>query len=160
MNNHPRFSCKHVLKHQKPNERHRCTLRAPFLCSKAQINGGEGDTAEIFERTSLLDLSQAVDFGLHKPLEIATVPDADSKVKVLNGADQVSTSICVIESLHASVRRCGVWILHSAAVSGSHIDFAMACSQNSTEAYTSRFALGPGLESERLLGVGLVLAPF
>ena len=32
--------------HQKPNERHRCTLcaghHAPFLCSKAQINGGEG----------------------------------------------------------------------------------------------------------------------
>ena len=46
MNNHPRFACKHVLKHQKPNERHRCTLctghHPPFLCSRAQINGGEG----------------------------------------------------------------------------------------------------------------------
>ena len=46
MNNYPRFSRKHVNKHQKPSERPRCTLRAghhaPFLCSKAQINGGEG----------------------------------------------------------------------------------------------------------------------
>ena len=45
MNNHPRFSCKHVNKHQKQHERHRCTLCAghhpPFLCSKAQINGGD-----------------------------------------------------------------------------------------------------------------------
>ena len=45
MNNHPRFSRKHVNKHQKPNERHRCTLcagrRPPFLCCKAQINGGD-----------------------------------------------------------------------------------------------------------------------
>ena len=36
---------KHVFKHQKPNERHRCTLCAgrhpPFLCSKAQIDGGD-----------------------------------------------------------------------------------------------------------------------
>ena len=46
MDNHPRFACKHFLKHQKPNERHRRTLCAghhpPFLCSRAQINGGEG----------------------------------------------------------------------------------------------------------------------
>ena len=45
MNNHPRFSCKHVFKHQKPSEKHRCTLCAgyhpPFLCPKAQINGGD-----------------------------------------------------------------------------------------------------------------------
>ena len=46
MNNHPRFSCKHAFKHQKPSERHRCTLctghHPPFLYSRAQINGGEG----------------------------------------------------------------------------------------------------------------------
>ena len=45
MNNHPRFTCKHVHKHQKPNEKHRCTLCAgrhpPFLCPIAQINGGD-----------------------------------------------------------------------------------------------------------------------
>ena len=45
MNNHPRFSCKHVFKHQEPNARHRCTLCAgdhpPFLCSMAQVNGGD-----------------------------------------------------------------------------------------------------------------------
>ena len=45
MNNHPRFSCKHVFKHQNPDARHRCTLCAgrhpPFLCSKAQVNGGD-----------------------------------------------------------------------------------------------------------------------
>ena len=46
MNNHPRFACKHAFKHQKPSERHRCTLctghHPPFLCSKVQINGGNG----------------------------------------------------------------------------------------------------------------------
>ena len=46
MNNHPRFTCKHAYKHQKPNEKHRCTLRtafhAPFCCSRAQVNGGKG----------------------------------------------------------------------------------------------------------------------
>ena len=46
MGNHPRFARKHAFKHQKPSERHRCTLctghHPPFLCSKAQINGGEG----------------------------------------------------------------------------------------------------------------------
>ena len=34
MNNHPRFTCKHAWKHQKPEERHHCTLcagRHPFL---------------------------------------------------------------------------------------------------------------------------------
>ena len=45
MNNHPRFSCKHVYKHRDPKAKHRCTLCAgrhpPFLCPKAQINGGE-----------------------------------------------------------------------------------------------------------------------
>ena len=45
MNNHPRFTCKHAWKHQKPNEKHQCTLCAgrhpPFLCPIAQINGGE-----------------------------------------------------------------------------------------------------------------------
>ena len=45
MNNHPRFTCKHAHKHQKPYEKHRCTLCAgrhpPFLCPRAQINGGE-----------------------------------------------------------------------------------------------------------------------
>ena len=45
MNNHPRFTCKHAWKHQKPNEKHRCTLCAgfhpPFLCPIAQINGGK-----------------------------------------------------------------------------------------------------------------------
>ena len=45
MNNHPRFTCKHAHKHQRPHERHRCTLCAgrhpPFLCPRAQINGGE-----------------------------------------------------------------------------------------------------------------------
>ena len=44
MNNHPRFSRKHVFKHQAPHARHRCTLCAghypPFLCSKAQVNDG------------------------------------------------------------------------------------------------------------------------
>ena len=46
MNNHPRFSCKHAYKHKNPDARHRCTLRAgrhpPFLCPKAQVNGGDG----------------------------------------------------------------------------------------------------------------------
>ena len=46
MNNHPRFSGKHVYKHQNPDARHRCTLCAgchpPFLCSSAQMNGGKG----------------------------------------------------------------------------------------------------------------------
>ena len=45
VNNHPRFTCKHAHKHQKPHEKHRCTLRAgrhpPFLCPRAQINCGE-----------------------------------------------------------------------------------------------------------------------
>ena len=45
MNNHPRFTCKHAHKHQKPYEKHRCTLCAgrhpPFLCPIAQINGGK-----------------------------------------------------------------------------------------------------------------------
>ena len=45
MNNHPSFTCKHAYKHQKPYEKHRCTLCAgrhpPFLCPRAQINGGE-----------------------------------------------------------------------------------------------------------------------
>ena len=45
MSNHPRFSCKHVYKHRKPNATHRCTLCAgrdpPFLCPKAQVNGGD-----------------------------------------------------------------------------------------------------------------------
>ena len=43
INNHPRFAGKHTFRHQKPNERHRCTLctgRHPlFLC---QVNGGSG----------------------------------------------------------------------------------------------------------------------
>ena len=46
MNNHPRFACKHVEKHRKPHERHHCTLcsakHPPFLCPRAQINGGPG----------------------------------------------------------------------------------------------------------------------
>ena len=46
MNNHPRFACKHTFKHQMPSERHRCTLctghHPPFLCSRAQVNGGSG----------------------------------------------------------------------------------------------------------------------
>ena len=46
MRNHPRFACKHVAKHRKPQEHHRCTLcagrHAPFQCSLAQINGGPG----------------------------------------------------------------------------------------------------------------------
>ena len=46
MNNHPRFRCKHVEKHRKPNERHRCTLcagkHAAFQCPRAQVNGGPG----------------------------------------------------------------------------------------------------------------------
>ena len=44
MNNHPRFTCKHVNKHRKPMEKHHCTLCAakhpPFLCPRAQVNGG------------------------------------------------------------------------------------------------------------------------
>ena len=35
MNNHPRFTCKHAYKHQKENEKYRCTLcsafHAPFV---------------------------------------------------------------------------------------------------------------------------------
>ena len=46
MNNHPRFACKHVEKHRKPHEKHRCTLcsgrHPPFLCPLAQVNGGRG----------------------------------------------------------------------------------------------------------------------
>ena len=46
VNNHPRFACKHAYKHQKENEKHRCTLcsafHAPFCCPRAQINGGSG----------------------------------------------------------------------------------------------------------------------
>ena len=46
MNNHPRFSCKHVKKHRNPMEKHHCTLCAakhpPFLCTRAQVNGGLG----------------------------------------------------------------------------------------------------------------------
>ena len=46
MNNHPRFACKHVEKHKKPHERHHCTLcsgrHPPFLCPRAQVNGGPG----------------------------------------------------------------------------------------------------------------------
>ena len=45
MNNHPRFACKRAYKHQKENEKHRCTLcsafHAPFSCPRlAQCNGG------------------------------------------------------------------------------------------------------------------------
>ena len=46
MNNHPRFTCKHAWKHRNPNEKHHCTLCAgkhpPFLCPRAQVNGGPG----------------------------------------------------------------------------------------------------------------------
>ena len=46
MRNHPRCACKHVAKHRKPQEHHRCTLcagrHAPFQCALAQINGGPG----------------------------------------------------------------------------------------------------------------------
>ena len=46
MNNHPRFARKHVEKHRKPHEKHHCTLckgrHPPFLCLRAQINGGLG----------------------------------------------------------------------------------------------------------------------
>ena len=46
MNNHPRFSCKHEPKHRNPMEKHHCTLCAgkhpPFLCPRAQVNGGLG----------------------------------------------------------------------------------------------------------------------
>ena len=46
MNNHPRFACKHVEKHKKPYEKHHCTLcsarHPPFLCPRAQVNGGKG----------------------------------------------------------------------------------------------------------------------
>ena len=46
MNNHPMFACKHVEKHKKPHERHHCTLcsgrHPPFLCPRAQVNGGPG----------------------------------------------------------------------------------------------------------------------
>ena len=47
MNNHPRFSCKHVLKHQDPNARHRCTLCAgrhpPFYAPRHKVNGGDAE---------------------------------------------------------------------------------------------------------------------
>ena len=46
MRNHPRFACKHVDKHRRPDEKHHCTLckgRHPsFLCPRAQVNGGLG----------------------------------------------------------------------------------------------------------------------
>ena len=46
MRNHPRLACKHVEKHRKPAESHRCTLckgrHPPFLCPRAQVNGGLG----------------------------------------------------------------------------------------------------------------------
>ena len=46
MRNHPRFACKHVEKHRNPQEKHHCTLckgrHPPFLCPRAQINGGQG----------------------------------------------------------------------------------------------------------------------
>ena len=46
MNNHPRLSCKHAWKHRNPTEKHHCTLcagkHAPFLCPRAQVNGGPG----------------------------------------------------------------------------------------------------------------------
>ena len=46
MNNHPRFSCKHAFKRRNPLEKHHCTLCAakhpPFLCPRAQVNGGPG----------------------------------------------------------------------------------------------------------------------
>ena len=46
MSNHPRFACKHVEKHRNPYKEHRCTLckgkHAPFLCPRAQVNGGKG----------------------------------------------------------------------------------------------------------------------
>ena len=46
MRNHPRFACKHVEKHRNPHKEHRCTLCAgrhpPFLCPRAQVNGGQG----------------------------------------------------------------------------------------------------------------------
>ena len=44
MNNHPRFSCKHLKKHREEADPHRCTLciarHAPFQCKRAQCNGG------------------------------------------------------------------------------------------------------------------------
>ena len=44
VNNHLRFSRKHVNKHRKPMERHHCTRCAaehpPFLCPRAQVTGG------------------------------------------------------------------------------------------------------------------------
>ena len=46
MNNHPRFARKHVEKHKKAHEKHHCTLcsaqHPPFLCPRAQVNGGKG----------------------------------------------------------------------------------------------------------------------
>ena len=46
MRNHPRFACKHVDKHRNPHKEHRCTLckgrHPPFLCPRAQVNGGLG----------------------------------------------------------------------------------------------------------------------
>ena len=46
MRDHPRFACKHVEKHRNPLKEHRCTLckgrHPPFLCPRAQINGGQG----------------------------------------------------------------------------------------------------------------------
>ena len=48
MNNHPRFACKHVEKHKRAYEKHHCTLcsarHPPFLCPRAQVNGGKGQT--------------------------------------------------------------------------------------------------------------------
>ena len=45
MNNHPKFTCKHAWKHQKPEEKHHCTLcagkHAPFQRPIAQVNGGK-----------------------------------------------------------------------------------------------------------------------
>ena len=46
VNNRPRFTCKHAFKHRNPLEKHHCTLCAakhpPFLCPRAQVNGGPG----------------------------------------------------------------------------------------------------------------------
>ena len=42
MNNHPRFACKHVEKHRKPQEQHRCTLCSQYGMLRSHRFAGIG----------------------------------------------------------------------------------------------------------------------
>ena len=46
MNNHSRFACKHAFKHQKPNERHRCTFLHSYAPGHRSMEVRESPTGK------------------------------------------------------------------------------------------------------------------